>query len=111
MVMKCSVFWHTSPSSPLKVIRSLGEIYRLYLQVSRVDEQAKQETSMKQATNVSNYYLAYSLALKTEAICCSETSANFHWTTQPYVSLAGLPVNLMKFRRELRVKMYSYPCT
>jgi hypothetical protein len=42
-----------------------------------------QETSMKQAGNKA--CLAYSSTLKMDAICSSETSVDFHLTTQRYI--------------------------
>jgi hypothetical protein len=48
----------------------------------RVEELAKQETSIKQAQT--GYSLAYSSTLKMEAVCSSKMSVDFHWTTWCY---------------------------
>jgi hypothetical protein len=49
--------------------------------MTRIEEYAKQETSMKQ----SEQSLAYSLTLKMEARCFSGTLVDFQRTTQHYI--------------------------
>jgi hypothetical protein len=54
--MKSSTFWDITPCSPLKVNQRFGGTYRS----------------------------AYSSTLKMEAICSSETFAEFQWSTRRY---------------------------
>jgi hypothetical protein len=73
------------PCSPLKVnIRFGGNVVPIF----RIEEQGKQETSTKQAAGsplaayiMLVYFFAYSLILKMEAICSSDTSVDFQRTT------------------------------
>jgi hypothetical protein len=64
VTVKITVFWHVMPCRPVEVHRSFGDIYCLYLQGRRISQV--------------NYCLifvcmAYSLALKMEAVHLSET--------------------------------------
>jgi hypothetical protein len=65
VVMKISIFWDITPCRPLKVNRRFWGTCRLHLYVESC--------------------LAYSLTLKTEAMCSSETSADFQRTTRRYI--------------------------
>jgi hypothetical protein len=49
VVMKSSIFWDTTPCSPLKVNRHFGGIVRLHLQGRRVSEARNQRESRWQA--------------------------------------------------------------
>jgi hypothetical protein len=70
--MQRTVFWDIMPCSLLKVNQRFGGIYRL------------QVASLPPAfTPVS--CLAYFSTLKIQAICSSEMSVDFQWTTQHYI--------------------------
>jgi hypothetical protein len=70
VVMKSTIFWDITPCSPLSANRRFGGI--------RVEERAKQETSMKQIASRGCFTLvscmAHSSTLKMEATCSSEIS-------------------------------------
>jgi hypothetical protein len=69
VVMKSSVFWDMTPSSPLEVNRRLGGTYRL---------------QNPRLMNNWVFCLVYYSILK-EATCSSETSVHFQWTTLRYI--------------------------
>jgi hypothetical protein len=74
VVMKSAVVQDVTLCSPLKVNQRFGEHVS---SIFRVEEQAKQETSMEA---VGKHSRAYSLTLKMEVTCSSETSVDFEWT-------------------------------
>jgi hypothetical protein len=76
VVMKISVFWDITPCSPLKPNWHFGGTCRHQPQGRRIS----QATCF---TLVS--YLAYSLTLKMEATCSSETLVDFQRTSQHYI--------------------------
>jgi hypothetical protein len=78
VVMKSSVFWDLMPCSPLKVNQSFSGTCRHHLQGWRISQVRNQhEAGSKQ----SSACLAYSLTLKMEVTCSSETLVDFQWTT------------------------------
>jgi hypothetical protein len=64
--MKSTIFWNIRECSPLKFDPRFGGTYRLHLQGKKP--------------------AAYSSTLKMEAICSSETSADFKRTTRRYIA-------------------------
>jgi hypothetical protein len=78
MTAKISVFYDMTPCSPLKVIRSFKEIYRLHFQGRRISQARKQHGLLIPC-------LAYSSTQKMEEIYSSVTSVDFHWTTRFYI--------------------------
>jgi hypothetical protein len=69
------VFLDIAPFSPMKVSRRFGGTCRLHLQCEALLTTCFMLVSC----------LAYSLALKMEAICSSETSVNFQRTARCYI--------------------------
>jgi hypothetical protein len=71
IALKSSVFLDITPCSLLKVNRHFGRTYHLRLQFA--------------TCFILVSCMAYSLILKMEATCSSETSAGFRWTTWHYI--------------------------
>jgi hypothetical protein len=73
--MKSSGFWDVMPRSLLEISRSFGGACLVHLQ----------ETGMKQVLLATCFTivscLAYSLTVKMETACSSETSVDVQWTT------------------------------
>jgi hypothetical protein len=110
VVMKSTIFWDITPCSPLKVGWRFGATYRLHSQgrISRAKEQ--RESRWQASTFTLASYLGYS-ALKMEAICYSETSADFKWTTRCYISEAGtLDRNIAYFQNSIQYKYFRPLC-
>jgi hypothetical protein len=80
--VKGAIFWYTTPCSPLKVNRRFGGTCRLHRQGRKISRTRKRENRW-QAEQAS-----FS-ALKMEAICSSETSADFQRTTRRYIPKDG----------------------
>jgi hypothetical protein len=83
--VKSTIFWDITSCSPLKVNWRFGGTYRLHFQ-SRKISQAK--TRMKAGGNQS-CFSAYSLTLKMEAICYSETSVDSRQTARRFMPEDG----------------------
>jgi hypothetical protein len=64
------------PCSPVKVNRSFRVTYCLYRQGVRVSQARNKSEAVSNQSLLS--FFAYSLALKMETICYSETLLNFH---------------------------------
>jgi hypothetical protein len=76
--VKCCAYWDISLCSPMKVNRCYGGTYRFHLQDWRVSEARKQQAAVLiAACFMLVCWLVYSLSLKMEEICLSETSADF----------------------------------
>jgi hypothetical protein len=73
VVIKHTTFWDITTCSPLKVNQHFRGTYRLHLQGRRISRARNQHESRWQAE------------LKMEAICSSETSADFQHTTRCYI--------------------------
>jgi hypothetical protein len=76
VIMKISAFFDTTPCSPLKINRHFEGTCRLHCQDRRISEERNcSESGIKQSfTSVSCFA---SSTFKMEAICSSETSADF----------------------------------
>jgi hypothetical protein len=72
-VTKSSIFWDITPCSPLKVYRCFRGICRLHLQSLRISQARNQHGKCKQSASS-----AYSLTLKMDTTCSSETSITFN---------------------------------
>jgi hypothetical protein len=68
----------------------LSDVSEKHVTIFRAEEQAKAESSMKQAASkawfILVFYLTYSSALKMEAVCSSVTSDDFQQTAQCYIT-------------------------
>jgi hypothetical protein len=84
VVMKSTIFWDITPCSPLKVNQRFGGTYRLQLQ-GRISQATCQSESRCQAFTLVSW--STYATLKMEAICFSETSADFQRTTRRVISL------------------------
>jgi hypothetical protein len=89
---KSTLFWDITPCSPLKVNRHFGGIYCLHLQGRRKSRARNQHESRWGAESFSlplAFMLiccsSYSSTLKMEAICSSEMSVDFQWSTRRYI--------------------------
>jgi hypothetical protein len=84
--IKTSVFWDITPCCPVKV-NDVSEEHVTF--IFRVEEEAKEETSMKHSASYACFVLCssfdHSFTLKVEAVCSSETSIDFHRTTRRYI--------------------------
>jgi hypothetical protein len=95
--MKSFIFWDISSCSPLKVSRHFRETCRLHLQGWRISQARNQHQAgvlITCFTLVSCLLatcfmlvscMAYSLNLKMEVTCSSETSVDFQWTAWRYI--------------------------
>jgi hypothetical protein len=84
VVMMCTIFWDITPCSQFKVSRSFGRTYRLHVQGRRISRATNVKAGDKQSRLLATCS-AYSSTLKMEAICSSETSADFQRTTRRYI--------------------------
>jgi hypothetical protein len=91
VVMKSSVLWDETPCGPLKGNQCFRGICLLHLQGRRISQAKNRlEAGSKQNVLFATCFtllscMAYSLTLKMEEICSSETSVDFQWTTQRYI--------------------------
>jgi hypothetical protein len=86
VVMKSTIFWDITPSSPLKVNR-FGRTYCLHLQGWRNNFSKNQQVSRWQAESAYLLVLAeiISSTPKMEAICSSESSVATQQTTRRHI--------------------------
>jgi hypothetical protein len=77
-----TIIWDITPYSPLKVNQRFGGTHRLHLQSPRYMPSKK--PAWKKVANRASCS-AYSSTLKMEAMCSSETSADFQRTTRRYI--------------------------
>jgi hypothetical protein len=85
VIRKSSIFWYIVPCSLLKISWRFGGTYRL-------------ESSACHLLSTLIYYSAYSLTPKMKAICSSEKSVNFKWTSRRYIRTI-LPSTFWSFKR------------
>jgi hypothetical protein len=83
-----SIFWYIKLVSLLKLNRRIGGICCFHFQgriISQKPAFLKQITELLATCFTLISCLAYSLTLKKEAICVSETLLDFQWTTRRYI--------------------------
>jgi hypothetical protein len=85
--MMSSIFWDITPCSPMKVDRRFGGTCRSHFHGRRVNQELSQQEAGRNRVLFAAHFmlfsrLAYYSTLETEATCSTETSADFHRTTQ-----------------------------
>jgi hypothetical protein len=120
-LIKSTIFWDITPCSPLNVNRRFGGTYRLHLQGRRILSYGRASRNWVTFPSCFLYNpkflladcsachlvscLSYSLTLKMEQLCSSETSVDIQGTTWRYTPEDGTLHNRRCENPKVKVKL------